>query len=195
MSKTMLNINNRWDDISFVYKEPSQEYIRSEIQKLFAIVESYCVAANIDIERIQCNYATLKDIILRLDMRLLYFRVYHDRMQINEYKLICGLTVFWIIKLRPFWISINEEDDANFINLATNINEQISLHIVMMLLKEYNPDFFKNGKNLVARYCKELLYSFRFRDLSKESLFLMFDPFYYLSIFDSSIDSEGRRQI
>lgn len=189
----MLDISNRWDEVPLVYSEPSQEYIRAESGKLFDIVKSYCDTVGIDVDRIECNYSTLKDIVIRLDMRLLYFKIYHNQMEINEYKLNCGLAVFWILKLHPFWISIKEEDTENFINLATNINEQIALHIVITLLKDYNPAFFENGKDLVAQYCHELLYSFRFRDLSKESLFLMFDPFYYISLYSTSTDKNGKR--
>ena len=185
----MPNISNRWDDIPLVYSEPSQDFIREESKKIFSIVDSYCETADIDRTRVECNYSSIKDIVLRLDMRLLYFRIYHNKMEINEYKLLCGLAVFWILKLRPFWISIKEADSKDFINTANNINEQISLHIVIMLLKEYNPLFFQEGKGLIKQYCKELLYSFRYRDLSKESLFLMFDPFYYMSLFSVSTNN------
>ncbi len=187
----MLSISDRWKECELVYSEPPQDYIKAEAKKIFEIVESFCNVSGLDVERIEYNYPTIKDIIVRLDMRLMYFHTYHNKMNINEYKLVSGLIIFWILKLRPFWVKIKTDDTKETINMATNINEQIALHIAVGLLKEYNQNFFENGKNLVGQYCKEMLYSFRFRDLSKESLYLMFDPFYFLHLFEKSVDENG----
>lgn len=191
------DINNRWkeDDTISPYSPPKQEYIRAEANKILKAVKSYCDVSGIDFSRIEYDVPALKDIILRMDMRFLYFKIYHNDMEINEYKLICGLIVFWLLKLRPFYIKISSDDSAEIINLATNVNENIALHIAVGLLKEYNPRFFSSGKDLVGHYLKELLYSFRYRDLSKESLFLMFDPFYFLHLFEFSVDEIGKNKV
>ena len=48
----------------------------------------------------------------------------------------------------------------------------------MSLLKQYNEDFAeKDGINRL--HIRELLYSFRFRDITKESMILMLEPYYY----------------
>ena len=102
-----------------------------------------------------------------------------------------GLLIFWILKLRPFWMHINDDDSDDMIENATYINEKICLHIVLSLLREYNSEFFQYGKNLVSAYVNELEYSFRYRDLSKESMFLLFDPFYYLYFYNQSTQEGG----
>ena len=180
-----------WDRLDFQYAEPSQEYIELELEKIEQQLTQFCRVTDIDPARIEINVKTLKDILIRLDMRRLYFHIYHKKMDANEYKVNAGLLVFWILKLRPFWMSIQEDDTDELIETATYINERICLHIVLSLLREYNSDFFKYGKDLVTAYTNELEYSFRYRDLSKESMFLLFDPFYYLYFYNQSTQDNG----
>lgn len=180
-----------WDNLEFQYTEPSEAYIDEELSKIEQQLIEFCNVTEIDSERIEVNAKALKDIIVRLDMRRLYFCIYHKKMDANEYKINTGLLVFWLLKLRPFWIRIEENDSDEFIETATYINEKICLHIVLSLLKEYNNDFFQYGKDLVSAYTKELEYSFRYRDLSKESMFLLFDPFYYLYFYNQSTQDHG----
>ena len=180
-----------WDNLDFQYKEPSEEYIEEEFLKIEQQLEQFCNTTDIDFGRIEVNILTLKDIIVRLDMRRLYFHIYHKEMKANEYKTNAGLFVFWLLKLRPFWIKIKDNDSDEFIETATYINEKICLHIVLSLLREYNEEFFQYGKDLVVAYTRELEYSFRYRDLSKESMFLLFDPFYYLYFYNQSTQNHG----
>lgn len=188
----MINNNSGRNNIIHPYCSPTEDFIKTETEKLFEIVKSFCKISNIDTNRIHYNIPTIRDIIIRIDMRQMYFDIFHDRMDMNEYKRNNGLMIFWIIKLHPFWIDIKEGDSAELIKQAANINEQIALHIAISLLREYNPRFFKRGKDLVQAYCNELLYSFRYRDLSKESLFLMFDPFYYMHLYENTTDDNGK---
>lgn len=183
---------NRWYNTGFEYVEPSQEYIDKELEKFESIVEQFCKIANINKKDIEVNIQSLKDVIIRVDMRKLYFQIFHSNMKANEYKVIVGLECFWILKLRPFWMRIKEDTSDEEMKRATWINEKITLHIVCSLLTEYNPDFMKQGKDTRESYCKELEYSFRYRDLSKESMFLMFDPFYFMNLKNLSVTKEGK---
>lgn len=187
----MARENSDRNNIIQPYSVPGEEFIKTETEKLFNVVKSFCKTAGINPDKINYNIPTIRDIIVRIDMRRMYFEIYHDHMDINEYKLNNGLMIFWIIKLHPFWIDVSEDDSDDLIKQAANINEQIALHIAVSLLREYNPKFFEKGKDLMQAYCHELLYSFRYRDLSKESLFLMFDPFYYMHLFENAIDDGG----
>lgn len=180
-----------WDKLEFQYEEPSVEYIEQELGKLQKQIQKFCEVLDIDFNRLETNIKTMKDIIIRLDMRRLYFHIYHKKMDANEYKVNAGLLAFWILKLRPFWMRIQDNDTDEQIEMATYINEKICLHIILSLLEEYNKEFFEYGKDLVAAYINELEYSFRYRDLSKESMFLLFDPFYYLFFYDQSTQKDG----
>lgn len=174
------------------YTPPSTDYILVEMEKYESLLDQFCQAAKLDRSRINVNIQSLKDVIIRVDMRKLYFRVFHANMVPNEYKHIIGLSGFWILKLRPFWIQTQKDDSDEVLRLATWLNEEIVLHMVCSLLKEYNPDFFNNGHDLCESYCNELLYSFRYRDLSKEAMFLLFDPFYFSALCRASVEPGGK---
>ncbi|MCI8647439.1 MAG: hypothetical protein HFE76_11795 [Firmicutes bacterium] len=181
----------RWQSTKVEYEEPPQEFIDRELQKYDEIVTQFCRISDIDKTRVEVNIQALKDVIIRVDMRKLYFQIYHSNMEANEYKVITGLECFWVLKLRPFWMKILPEDSKEVMQMATWINEKIALHMTCSLLKEYNPDFFEKGQDICELYCKELEYSFRYRDLSKESMFLMFDPFYFTHLCNASISEEN----
>ena len=183
--------NTCWEKLDFQYSEPTDEYVECELRKIDQQFQEFCSVMNINSTKVEANAKTLRDIIIKLDMRRLYFHIYHKKMEANEYKINAGLLVFWILKLRPFWMKIEDDDSDEMIEIATNINEKICLYIVLSLLKEYNSDFFTYGKDLVMAYTNELEYSFRYRDLSKESMFLLFDPFYYLYFFNQSTQDNG----
>lgn len=183
---------SRWRDVEFKYTMPKQEYIKNELEKFDKIVDQFCEISQIDKSRIAVNIPALKEIIIRVDMRRLYFQIYHSNMIANEYKVIVGLECFWILKLHPFWIQISKDDSEEFMHMAAWINEKIALHMVCCLLRKYNSEFFDQGGDFCESYCRELEYSFRYRDLSKESLFLMFDPFYFMRLRTASVTPEGK---
>lgn len=177
---------NRWKDNIFHYSKPSPEFIKNVMRQIEIVVRDFCETGEIDIARIKMNIPAMEDVITRIDMRFLYFSVFHEGMQPNEYKTLNGLLVFWLLKRHPFWIDTIPGDEEDIIRLSSRINEKIALHIIVTLLEEYNPDFFKHGEDLINSYLREIEYSLLYRDLSKEALFLMFDPLYYEHFFASS---------
>lgn len=186
-----MEFKNRWSNANIQpYEKPSSEEVREMLAQIQSFVKKFCETANVDFDRIEINARSLEDVVIRTDMRNMYFAVFHKGMIPNEYKRIIGLVVFWILKLHPFWISVRAEDDDEMINIASRINEKISVFIVISLLHEYNPNFLDKGKDLCEVYIRELEYSFTYRDLSKESLFLMFDPFYYMHSFEVSVKDD-----
>ena len=88
----------------------------------------------------------------------------------SEYK-ETALYCYWFLKLHPLWIDPSNES-------SERINEKFALHLYISLLKKYNEDFSEeDGINKL--HIRELLYSFRFRDITKESMILMLEPYYY----------------
>lgn len=181
----------RWSEV-IPYDPPDSEYILKEMEKYEDLLDQFCEVSKISRDRVKVNFQSLRDVIIRVDMRKLYFRVFHANMKPNEYKHILGLSGFWILKLRPFWIQTREDDPEEILRLAMWLHEEFVLYMVSSLLREYNPEFIENGHDLYESYCNELLYSFRYRDLSKESMFLLFDPFYFSALCNSSVTSEGK---
>lgn len=147
-----------------------REYL-DEVDKLNSLLEDFCQASGIYCyDAVAVNISIIRDIIVRVHKRKYYFKIFHDDMVTSEYK-ETALYCYWILKLRPLWIEPSVEK-------SERINEKYALHLYVSLLKKYNETFSeKDGIN--KKHIKELLYSFRFRDITKESMILMLEPYYY----------------
>ena len=146
------------------------EYM-DEIEKLDMLLADFCTASLMyPYDQVFVNLSTMRDIVIRVHKRKHYFRIFHNDMITSEYK-ETALYCYWILKLRPLWINpLNKSSER--------INEKFALHLYISLLKKYNEDFSeKDGIN--KRHIRELLYSFRYRDITKESMILMLEPYYY----------------
>ena len=96
-------------------------------------------------------------------------------MKFSEYK-ETALYCYWLIKLRPFWADPTIEE-------AEKINEKFALHLYLSIVKKYYPGFSEED-GLDLKHTRELLYSFRYRDLTKEAIILMLEPYYYKHLKD-----------
>jgi hypothetical protein len=108
------------------------------------------------------------EIIVRVDKRIAYFHYFHG-MKINECKL-ASLYVYWILKLHPIRIL-----DKRFRNIAghNNVNEEFAMLFLLSALKATGRCM--DGIIDNTQYLKELLYSFRFRNFTIDSLLVLAD--------------------
>ena len=176
--------------IESVYIEPDEAYINAEMSRLEEIVEAFCGKFDFDIPRIKVNPKSLVDVIKRVHKRKEYYKFFHKGMEINEYK-VMGLYGFWILKLKPFWVEITVNDSEENADTGTRINEKIVLYLFMTFIKRVNYKFYYMSEDLIQEYLDELLYSFRYRDISKEAMFLMLEPGYFMFHFQESFDENG----
>lgn len=153
------------------YQWMTETEFMNEVRDLDELLHDFCEGSGIyPYDEVVTNMECLRDIIVRVHKRKHYFKVFHNEMDTSEYK-ETALYCYWIIKLRPLWINPEYEK-------AERINEKFALHLYVSLLKKYNEDFSeKDGIN--RKHIRELLYSFRFRDITKESMILMLEPYYY----------------
>lgn len=153
------------------YKWMTEQEFLDEVHNLDKLLHDFCEGCDLyPYESVKTNINTLRDIIVRVHKRKHYFKVFHNEMITSEYK-ETALYCYWFLKLRPLWI-----DPAN--KSSDRINEKFALHLYISLLKKYNEGFSEsNGINRL--HIRELLYSFRFRDITKESMILMLEPYYY----------------
>jgi hypothetical protein len=111
---------------------------------------------------ITTHKSTLIEIFERVEKRRVYFHIFYNgcRMgELNEGALLC----FWIIKLCPF----------TCLNIPPDIlNAKIALFLLNRVLSFVA---YRTHKRLciTEQIIRDLYYSFRFRDLSKESLMLL----------------------
>lgn len=116
------------------------------------------------------------DIILRVDKRKHYFKIFHD-MECNEVK-IAALFAYWIVKLRPIMITDQRyKDDDNYNN---RINELFAIHYLISAangLGRIKLDGEPGGLALRLNnpFIKRLWYSFRFRNITIDSIIVLAD--------------------
>ena len=105
---------------------------------------------------------TLLEIFDRIEKRRIYFHIFYNGCkmgELNEGALMC----FWIIKLCPFTSPIIPPDI---------INSKIALFLFNKVLALVAAKTRKQVK-ITEQSIRDIYYSFRFRDISKESLMLL----------------------
>ena len=107
----------------------------------------------------------LIEAIVRVDKREAYYYCFHN-MEIHERKTV-ALYVYWILRFRPFTII-----DARFKNKKSGrcVNELFAIYMISSILLYNGVDI---DKTFEKAFYKKLLYSFRFRNFSIESLMLL----------------------
>ena len=118
--------------------------------------------------KICVDYETMFEIVSRVEKRRVYFHIFYDGTQmgeLNEGALIC----FWILKLMPF----KHSTIAN-----STLNAKIAYSFLLNLL------FYiasKTGKrvNVKKAVMEQILYAFKYRDLSKEAIMALAESLLY----------------
>lgn len=153
------------------YEWMTEQEFMEEVESLDKLLQDFCTGSDLySYEMVKMNISALRDIIVRVHKRKHYFRVFHNEMITSEYK-ETALYCYWFLKLRPLWI-----DPSN--KCSERINEKFAMHLYISLLKKYNVDISpEDGINRL--HIRELMYSFRFRDITKEAMILMLEPYYY----------------
>ncbi len=116
------------------------------------------------------------DVILRVDKRKHYFKVFHD-MECNEVKL-AALYAYWIVKLRPIMILDKRYRDVDGYN--NTVNEFFAIHLMLAAsigMGRVNLDEKTGGVRvrLYNSFVKRLWYSFRFRNITIDSIIVLAD--------------------
>ena len=113
---------------------------------------------NCGISNIRTDNPVMMEIYERIEKRRVYFHIFHccKMGELNEGSLMC----FWILKLVPF----------SHKNIpAYELNAKIALYLMNNMLLYYARKNRMNV-NISDSLYKELYYSFRFRDISKEAI-------------------------
>ena len=161
----------------FYQKPPKKEAYKMIGYFFKPLLERFCndvLKARKDII-LDANPEILVDIFLRYDEKMLYFYIFHQGMIPSQHKRL-ALIVFWIVKLKPIQVKVlNKSYLEETSLLAATINESFGVYVIRVFLEG-----LYRGLKLPDSYLQELQYSLRYRDLSKESLYLCLDQFYHL---------------
>jgi hypothetical protein len=128
-----------------------------------------------DIQYKVCGF-DLIEAILRVDKRIHYYKVFHG-MDCNGEK-IAALFAYWIGKFRP--IKITDERFINKDGYNNKINELFAIHYMLSALCGTGRIKLKNEQDgidlsLNNPFVKRLTYSFRFRNITIDSIIVLVD--------------------
>jgi hypothetical protein len=128
-----------------------------------------------DIRYVVCSLDII-DVIIRVDKRLEYFRIFHD-MEINDCKK-AALFAYWIVKFRP--IKILNKEYLNKPGYNDIVNEMFAIHYLVSALCGTGKIKLWDGHegiefNMKNPYIEELRYSFRFRNFTIDSMIVLAD--------------------
>ncbi|MBD5452858.1 MAG: hypothetical protein HDR30_00830 [Lachnospiraceae bacterium] len=158
---------------NFKYQPLKEDELNILWDKHKRVIESFIQNNHYDNNNIYINEKAVMAIIAKVDQRRKYFEFFHglNMSECKEVALIC----FWYIKLQPICAvekSVLEHD----IKWMDSINEKLAVYYIIVSLQamlESRGLSIQKLEELPTKYIKELVYSFTYRDISKEALILL----------------------
>lgn len=158
------------------YMPLSDEKWKKQIETLNKIITAFVIDNGYNIEDIIIDESALFQIITKVDQRKQYFLFFHH-LDVSDFKEL-ALNCFWIIKLKPIVSKQPIEDDEKQMAFSS-INEKF---VVYYIIKEFRALLDVNRLPQIAldkmfndEYIYELIYSFTYRDISKEAMILLME--------------------
>lgn len=113
-------------------------------------------------------------IVTKVDQRKKYFAYFHH-LDISDFKEL-ALYCFWIIKTQPLYCKksdLSEDEEIEF----ESLNEKFALYYLIKKLRSLangnHNTLDKINHFFTKQYIYELIYSFTYRDISKEAMILL----------------------
>ena len=139
------------------YKPPSDEYIGEKVKAWLDIFAKFSIVKGIKESDLDVDTDSLVEMIVRIDRRKEYYKIYHDGTVMNELKIV-ALAVYWILRFKPFFYKKNHY-----------INEDFCYFVICGTCKDihevYGKEFY-----LSHVYRNQLQYSLSFWELSQDAL-------------------------
>ncbi|MFG6335590.1 MAG: hypothetical protein K1W20_09035 [Lachnospiraceae bacterium] len=157
----------------FKYQPLSEEELNVLWNRHKQVIESFIENNHYDSNKIYVNEKAVMAIIAKVDQRRKYFEFFHglNMSECKEVALIC----FWYIKLHPI-CAVDKSVLENDIKYLDSINEKLAVYYIIVSLQamlESRGLSAQKLDELPPKYIKELVYSFTYRDISKEALILL----------------------
>jgi len=156
----ILPIDTSDGSTDYRYFPPQDNILEEKKNKWLNLLCSFLKSENIGIENVDIEMKTFIEILVRIDKRREYFKIYHDGTTMNELK-ETALLAYWIMKFKPFYLKGEPL-----------INERFSLFIVYGVCKA-TYDAYGLLFVVSSRYKKQLKYAFIYWELSKESIIMI----------------------
>lgn len=161
------------NNYEFRYQPLTQEELRSVWEKHKVIIESFIKHNGYDSAKVYINENTVMAIVAKVHQRREYFEYFHglDMSECKEAALIC----FWYIKLRPL-CAISKQEGEECAEVFDYINEKLAIYYIIVILRgmlQGRGGSTERLDKIPQNYLRELAYSFKYRDISKEALILL----------------------
>jgi hypothetical protein len=158
----MANISEEFPVFTKLDKRQTS-FLRSRFKVYLKDFETNC-----EISDIYTSNPVMVEIYERIEKRRIYFHIFYNGCkmgELNEGSLMC----FWILKLMPF---SHQSIPSN------ELNAKIALYLLNNMLLYYAKKN-KRKVNISDSLNRNLYYSFRFRDLSKEAIMALAESMIY----------------
>jgi len=146
---------------------------KTVIRNLIGKLESYLTSNILQVlgikntSEISIDTNILFELLNRIEMRRIYFHVFHKGMDMGELNEGC-LLCFWILKFMPF-----RHDKIS----TQTLNVKISLCLFLNMITYVASKRANKTVNKSTELVRQLSYAFRYRDLSKEALMMIAEAF------------------
>lgn len=160
-------------DETFNYKQLSNDDLQKTWDKHRVIIESFLSSNRYNQKSIVINENTMISVIVKVDQRRKYFEYFH-KLKMSEYK-EAALNAYWIIKLQPLSVSsqkLIKEQPKEY----DSLNEKLAIYYIIKALRGALKESNRPSTaldDLPKQYINELIYTFTFRDISKEALIML----------------------
>lgn len=168
------------------YEYLSKSQWDKEISHFDVLISNFVEESGYSLDDFAVFETIIFQIITKVDQRKKYFVFFHH-LDISDFKEL-ALYCFWIIKLKPLFLvkpDATEDDKLAF----DSINEKLALYKIINKFKSLAQNDLQRKKIddfFSKEYMYELVYSFTYRDISKEAMILLvetmaialgFDPY------------------
>lgn len=159
----------------FRYAALSESELQNRWDKHKNIIEDFLSENKYDQNCIFVNEKVILSIITKVHQRQKYFKYFHG-LDMSEYK-EAALNAFWYIKLRPIMFRsdvLAEQLPGEY----DSINEKLAVYYLLrtlrlMLIKHKKSE--DQLDTLSRKYLRELVYTFTYRDISKEAIIMLIE--------------------
>jgi hypothetical protein len=122
------------------------------------------------------DYASLSRIVIRVDQRIEYFKIYHSNTNMWELRQ-AALKAYWVLKYRPFRI---QKAVLSYTREQARINEKVALHILwsaIVALRIAEDSSYKVA-SFSRVYIDRILHAFSEHDICKEEMMMIAESLY-----------------
>ena len=156
------------------YTPLDEKHWHTEIDNFKLLVANFVESNGYDKHHVSIFETDVFQIITKVHQRKKYFEYFHH-LNISDFKEL-ALYCFWIIKIKPLHFDNDNATEQEKIAFKS-INEKFALFYIIKTFRSLAENDSKTQKKInnffTEQYMYELIYSFTYRDISKEALILL----------------------